>query len=165
MQTLDAKLAEALQVQHTLERHNQAAYIGLGSGFTALGLSGLARWARHQAEDEAGHAASFADYLTDKRNVLAEVRPLEGADFAFTEVVAAFTEGARLEAQTTEAIHTLYSLAEDVEDYDALEFLHWFIAEQRNSEANFKNWLARLRLIVGDGAGILAFDRELGGME
>jgi ferritin len=165
MQPLDSALVEALQAQYTRERQNEIAYLVIHHVFVMAGLEGFAKWAEGQANDERSHAAKIADYLSDKRNVLAQVRALSAEAISFDTPFQAFTAAAGLEAKNTDLILNLHALAEDVEDEDACIFLQWFIEEQRKSESEFKNWCAQLKLIENDGAGILAFDAALKGMD
>lgn len=161
MQPLDARLANALQAQHTQERANETAYQSIAQGFVMAGLEGFAHWAEGQANEEHAHAGRIADYLSDKRNVRAQMQALAAFEVEFSNPLEAFQAAANLEAHNTELILNLYSLADEVEDEDTEEFLLWFIREQRDSEAQFKNWIAQLQLIAGDGCGILAFDERL----
>ena len=54
----------------------------------------------------------------------------------------------------------MYQMAELYEDNGACLFLQWFIREQEQSEADFRTWIDRLDVIEGDGAGLLAMDKE-----
>lgn len=161
MQALDPQLAEALQAQHTQERLNAAFYTALQQTFTAQGLEGFARWADGQASEEVAHARLFADYLTDKRGVIAATEALEPVNVLAPAPLDAFLLCADLEARNTAAIWALYAQAQTAGDWDVMEFLQYFLREQRHSEAAFKNWIAQLGLITGDGCGLLAFDERL----
>lgn len=167
MQPMDAQLQAGFQAQFNKERQNRDAYQVMKYRFIKLGLPGFAAWADHQAEEESAHADKLAIYLADIRDIEPVFESTPAQSSAFTTPFEAFAQGAELEAQNSELIDSLFSMAQEREDEGACIELRWFVAEQEKSEAEFKTWLAQLQLISGDGAGILAMDakflKEYGG--
>ena len=46
-------------------------------------------------------------------------------------------------------------------DHTTANFLQWYVAEQREEEAQFNSILAKLKIIGGDGSGLYLMDRDL----
>ena len=46
-------------------------------------------------------------------------------------------------------------------DHTTTNFLQWYVAEQREEEAQFNSILAKLKIIGGDGSGLYLMDRDL----
>jgi len=160
MQSMDADLQAAFQAQFNQERQNRDVYHDLEHGFLLLGLEGFATWAHEQAQEERHHAKRIGYYLAEKRNIRPEIQPTPAQSFAFDAPLLAFEHAAELEAMNTGLISDLYDKAELANDSGACLFLHWFIREQENSEADFNQWILNLRLIVNEGAGLLAMDKK-----
>ena len=54
------------------------------------------------------------------------------------------------------------TLAKEENDHAAQIMLQWFITEQVEEEANFGQLVAKLKMVEGDGRGLLMLDQELG---
>ena len=74
---------------------------------------------------------------------------------------AAVADILKSEQRVTEAIEELYDLSEKVHDRAASIMLQWFINEQVEEENVARTLLGRLRLVGGDGVGMLMIDQEL----
>jgi len=162
MKQLDPELLIAVDAQMQREYTAQHVYLAAHRAFLDAALPGMAAWAWHAADEEASHAVRFARWLVE-RGAPAEIGP-PGPPPAFynAPALAVFHEMQALEASVTTAIDILYALAEEKEDYDLCEFLHWFIREQHDSEAELKDIVTLLALVDDEGAGLLEMDRRLG---
>lgn len=58
-------------------------------------------------------------------------------------------------------INDLMDLAIDENDHATKNFLNWFVEEQVEEEANMDTILNKLKLINGEGHGLLMLDAEL----
>ncbi len=72
-----------------------------------------------------------------------------------------FSDTLTHEMGVTKRINDLYALAEEEKDYATRQMLNWYIAEQVEEEHNVQDILDNLKLVNGDGTGILQIDREL----
>ena len=65
------------------------------------------------------------------------------------------------EQKVTRSIHELIALANADNDFGTLQFLQWYVAEQREEEALMRNILDRIKLI-GEGPMTLYYiDKEV----
>ena len=65
------------------------------------------------------------------------------------------------ERMITKNINNLVDIGMKEKDNATLNMLQWFINEQVEEEANAEEILQQLKLIKGEGQGILLIDREL----
>jgi len=153
---MDQTLIDAFSEQVTMERQNQAGYHSLSIALEKAGWRGMAKWMRKGANDEGYHAQKFLRFLKT-RSVFPVLDVLEIPPTA-NGPVPSFSVALSLEKSTTEAIDTLYFLAQEREDPAAIEFLHWFVKEQRKSEDEIMDILNDLN---HDRTAWTIIDREL----
>jgi ferritin len=157
---MDQTLIDAFTEQVTMERQNEAAYHNLAIVLDQAGWRGMSHWMRKGANDEGYHAQKFLRFLKS-RNVFVPLDALASPITANGDPPAIFQVALKLEQDTTEAINTLYFLAEEQEDPAAIEFLHWFIDEQRKSEAELTDILNDMDHSQGHNTVWTIIDREL----
>lgn len=147
--------------QVTLEVVAALTYEQLAIDMEALDLPGIASWFRAQADEEREHAGKFISHMLDR-----DAHPRYGDMTVETEtattVLAAFEASLAHEEKVSNAIRDLYRIAKEQDDVDSLPLLHWFISEQLEEEATVSEIIGRVKLIAGDGTGLLKLDSELG---
>lgn len=129
---MDAELESALQVQFNTERQNAEEYLHRGHVLESLAWSGSAHFMYKAAGEEREHAQKFADYLI-ARNIVPVHAPLNSVPTLNSQLPAYFREVYDLEVKTTDKINALYRLADQADDPQTCEFLHFFLAEQTKS--------------------------------
>ena len=166
MPALDPVVLDALNRQITTERQNSAIYSAVANRFDVLNLTGLAKFARANAAEELTHAAKITDYVIDRYgfpviDALQAVNPPETDMLTAARVL--FALALTREQITTEAIKTIYDLAEDADDPQTCQFLLWFLEEQTKSEREFSELVAKAQIAETDAAAVLMLDETLGG--
>ena len=73
-----------------------------------------------------------------------------------------FQAGLKHEQFVTSRINSLVELSLASKDYATHTFLQWFVTEQVEEEENFNGIISQLKLIKGEGQGLLLIDRDLG---
>ncbi|TWS20702.1 ferritin [Tsukamurella asaccharolytica] len=158
MKLTDA-LEEKFNDQITLEFEASLVYRQLAIEMEIRDLPGIAAWLRHQADEEIVHANKWIDHLSDRDN-----HPKIGASAApkvdVTTVLDVFNVALEHERRVSESIRDLYRAAAD--DIDSKALIQWFVSEQVEEEATVSEIVGRLKLIDGDGPGLLRLDEELG---
>jgi ferritin len=163
---INTVVVQALEEQLTTERQNAAVYDALAGYAENANYSGTAKWMRSAAEDERKHADLVVEHLIDRGvapvyGQLAPVDILPGDD-----LIALFDTALALEFATTEKIVTLYYVAQQAEDPQALAWLQdagggfSFLVEQTKSEKEIRDLLTTLRR-VDNGTGWFVFDNSL----
>lgn len=165
MPQLDPVVLDALNRQITTERQNSAIYSAIGNRFDVLNLTGLAKFARENSAEELTHAARITDYVVDRYgfpvvDALTAVDPPQADMISAARVLFAYA--LMREQMTTEAIKTIYDMAEEADDPQTCQFLLWFLEEQTKSEREFSELVAKAQLAEGNAAAVLMLDHELG---
>jgi ferritin len=158
---LNQRLAAALNLQVQAEFSSAYLYLAMAGHFEGANLPGFARWMRVQAQEEASHALIFFHFLTDRggRPVLG---PLEVPSPEYGTPQEVFKRVKDHEKQVTAAVNDLADLAVAEKDHATRALMDWFVTEQVEEQAVTSGIHARLKLLGGDPAGLLALDRELG---
>lgn len=159
---LDESLQEAINRQINLEFSSAYTYLSMAAHFESVDLLGFAKWMRHQSKEEQEHAMRFYKYVHE-RNGRVALLPIEQPPVEFTTPTEIFRTALAHEQKVTKAIHDLYDLAKQENDYPTQVMLQWFIDEQVEEESNVERVIAQLAMVGEDRAALFLLDRELGG--
>jgi len=158
---LPAEVTAAInqQIQHELDGAQE--YLSLASTYYARNLNGFGAWYTAQYVEELNHARMMIFFLTDKDET-PEIGGTSRPVINFTTSLDAASQSLALEETQTERINKLYDLSVATNARDAASFLLFFINEQVQEEASFKNQVDKLNLAGDDRAALLAMDKDLG---
>lgn len=151
---------KALNEQINAEFHSAYLYLSMSAYFNSVGLAGYANWMRIQYQEELAHATRFFDYVNERGGKVV-LSPIQEVQVEFTGVVNVFEETLIHEQMVTGLINRLMDISMQESDHATKSFLQWFVDEQVEEEANVEQILNNLRLIKGEGQGLLMMDREL----
>jgi ferritin len=154
------KIHEKLNGQIQKEFFSEYLYLSMASYFQSIDLPGFANYFMVQAQEERDHAVKFFNYVsdTDGRVVL---RKIEEPKSDFKSPMEVFQMSLDHEKFISRSIHELFSDAMEEKDFSTTTFLNWFIAEQVEEEATASTLIGKLKLVEGDGRGLLILDNEL----
>jgi ferritin len=153
-------MENALNEQINAEFHSAYLYLSMSAYFLSAGLAGYANWMRIQYQEELAHATRFFDYVNE-RNGRVNLTPIAEVQVDFSGVVNVFEETLAHEQNVTGLINKLMDISIKENDHATRSFLQWFIDEQVEEEANVEQILNNLKLIKGEGQGLLMMDREM----
>ena len=150
----------ALNEQINAEFHSAYLYLSMSAYFQSVGLAGFANWMRIQFQEELAHGTRFFDYLNE-RNGRVKLSPIGEVQVNFSGIVDIFEKTLAHEQTVTGLINKLMDISTQENDHATRSFLQWFVDEQVEEEANAEQILLNLKLIKGEGQGILMMDREM----
>ena len=153
-------MEDALNEQINAEFLSAYLYLSMSAYFNSLGLAGYANWMRIQHQEELAHATRFFDYLNERGGKV-KLTPIGEVQIDFNGVVDVFERTLVHEQIVTGLINRLMDIAMHESDHATKSFLQWFVDVQVEEEANVEQILHNLRLIKGEGQGLLMMDREL----
>lgn len=157
---MSKKMIDALNEQIKNEFYSAYMYLAMSAYLADLGLPGFASWMRIQAKEEVTHANKMYDYLLARGGQIA-LKAIDAPPAAWKSPLdvmqAAFTH----EKFVTKCINDLSDLAVKEKDHASQIFLAWYVTEQVEEEENFTDLVNALKLIKGEGQGLLMLDREL----
>ena len=157
---LSPRLQESFNNQITAEFESAFIYLSMASYFEDRNLPGFAHWMRLQNAEETAHAMRFFDYVHD-RGGRATLQAIPQPPADFQSALDVMERTLDHERKITGLINRMYQLAIEESDYAAQVMLHELINEQVEEEKSAEEIVDQLRLIDGDGSGLLLIDARL----
>ncbi|MFA6098101.1 MAG: ferritin [Patescibacteria group bacterium] len=158
---INKKVEKAINGQIQAELYSSYLYLAMSAYCTSLNFKGFAKWLKVQAGEEIKHAMKFYDFLHDRSGQV-ELLALQKPPVNFTSPTKVFQQAYGHEKKITGMINGLYELAKQEKDYAFEEFLHWFLDEQVEEEAQTYEVASVLEKIGEKGSGIWMLDHQLG---
>lgn len=158
--SISTNIEERFNEQLQKEFFSEYLYISMEGYFKHMSLDGFANYFHVQALEERDHAMMFFNYIVETGGKV-ELRQIDKPKTDFASPLEVFKDSLDHEKSITRSIHSLVDAAQQEKDYTANTFLQWFITEQREEESNMDRVLNKLKLVDGDGRGLLLLDAEL----
>ena len=133
--------AAALNKQIANEFAASQQYIAAAVYYDSETLPQLAGFFYRQAVEERNHAMMMVQYLLDT-NQDVEIPAVEAPERSFTDVVGPVSMALEQEKEVGGEINALFKLARDSGNYQAEQFLLWFVKEQVEEVASMTDLLA-----------------------
>ncbi len=157
---LSEKMIEALNKQLSNEIYSAYLYMSMSAHSTYIGLKGFANWFMVQYQEEMVHAMKIYDYINDQGGQV-KLMAIEQPPTEFESPLDMFEKTLKHEKFITKCINDLVDLAIAEKDHATNIFLHWFVTEQIEEEANDNDIISKLKLVGKEGNGLLMLDKEL----
>jgi ferritin len=156
---IKAKVEEALNKQVNAEFYSAYLYLSMSAYFKNMNLTGFANWMMIQAMEESTHALKFYNFLLERGGKV-KLTKIETPEHTWKNIIEVFQATLAHEQKVTAMINNIVDIATKEKDNATLNVLQWFVNEQVEEEANAEEILQQLKLIKGEGQGILLLDRE-----
>ena len=157
---LSKELEAALNEQVALEAYASYSYLAMGSWMENEGFEGTAKFLYAQSDEERMHMLKLFHYINEVGG-FAISPSVNAPTIEFGSFQEVFERVLAQEKKVTAAINTLMDIANKQADHTTANFLQWYVAEQREEEAQFNSILAKLKIIGKDGSGLYLIDRDL----
>lgn len=154
------KLEKAFNYQINRELFSEYYYLSMASYFNSTGLSGFENFFLVQVEEERFHAMKMYRFLNEKGGRVA-LGAIEAPKTEFNSPIEVFQLAYDHEKLVSGLINDLMDLAISENDHATKNFLNWFVEEQVEEEASMETTLNKLKLINGEGHGLLMLDGEM----
>jgi bacterioferritin B len=137
---ISKKLNAAFNEEIGLELFASNQYLNMSAYLEGQTLKQLAKMFAKQAEEERGHALKFVKYLNDVGGaVVIPAVPAPQAKFKSVEEVV--QKSLDWEAEVTNRVNEMMTMAIAEKDYAAQDFLRWFVTEQVEEMSTMENLL------------------------
>jgi ferritin len=133
--------ADRLNEQVANEFAASMQYVGAAVHYEAETLPRLAAFFYRQAVEERNHAMMMVQYLLDAGEEVA-IPDVASKRSRFDDIVAPVRMALEQEKRVTEEINALFKLARDSEDFQAEQFMQWFVKEQVEEVSTMNDLLA-----------------------
>ncbi len=157
---LSKKIEKALNDQIALEGTASFIYLAMASWCDKEGMEGCAQFMYRQSEEEREHMMRLVHYVNemDSHAIIPAIKQpskeYDSAQKLFEEVYAH-------EQKVTNAINKIVALCYETDDYTTLNFLQWYVEEQREEESLMRGILDKIKLIGTGGQSLYYIDKEL----
>ncbi len=157
---ISTKLQDAINYQINRELFSEYYYLSMASYFNSVGLSGFENFFLVQVEEERFHAMKMYRFLNEKGGRVI-LNKIEAPKTEFNSAMEVFQLAYDHEKLVSKLINELMDLAIKENDHATQIHLSWFVEEQVEEEASMETTLNKLKLIGGEGHGLLMLDNEL----
>ena len=157
---ISPKLQEAINDQINKELYSEYLYLSMEAYCRSIDLDGVANFFHVQTQEEHFHAMKMYNFLID-RDARVILKKIDAPPTEFSSVIEVFEKTLEHEKYVTQRINDLMDLAVKENDHAVTSFLKWFVDEQVEEEATDLRILNRLKLVKGEGQGLLMIDSEL----
>ena len=154
------RMTKALNEQIVLEGYASFLYLSMASWCDKQGLEGCSQFMYRQSGEEWEHMWRLFRYLSDV-DAHALTPAIAQPPHEFESVQKMFEQVYGHEQKVTHSIHKLMHLATGEDDYATMNFLQWYIAEQREEESLMRSILDKIKLIGGGSQSLYYIDKEL----
>lgn len=157
---LSQKILDALNAQIGLEATASATYLAMASWCDKEGLNGCAAFFYDQSDEERMHMLKIVHYINEMDGhalIPAVAEPLKDYD----SIQTVFKSVYQHEQKVTAAIHDLMSMSLAAHDHPTTLFLQWYVAEQREEEAQVRDILDKIKLIGTGAQSLYYIDKEI----
>ena len=157
---LSQKLQDAFNEQINKELYSEYLYLSMAAYCYEMDLDGFANFFMVQTQEEHFHAMKMFNFVTDcdGRVIL---KKIDSPPVEFKSVTELFDKTLEHERFVTKSINALMDIALKENDHASASFLKWYVDEQVEEEATDKKILSKLKLVEGNGYGLLMIDQEL----
>lgn len=157
---LTKKLQDALNKQINREFFSEYLYLSMSAYLESVEMEGFANYFNVQAQEEHFHAMKMFNFVHDKGGRVI-LKPLGEPKANFTSVLEVIEEALEHERYITKSINDLMDTAIKENDHSVKSFIEWYVDEQVEEEATMSKLIAKLKMINGEGLGLLTLDNEL----
>lgn len=157
---LSKTLQDAINIQLNKELASEYIYLSMAAYMKSLDLDGFANFFTVQVLEERMHAMKFYDFLLDRGGTVV-LKEIASPNADYRNVIDVFEKTLEHEIFITKSINELMDKAMKENDHALISFLKWFVDEQVEEEASVSRILSRLKIIGGEGQGLLMMDAEL----
>jgi ferritin len=157
---LSTEVEELLNQQIKKEAHSSALYLAMASWCDRNGFDGSADYFFKQAEEERHHQLKLYKYVLDMggTSISPEITDIKIEFNSFREV---FEDALEQEIAITQSFKNLAARCHKEQDFVTMEFLNWFLKEQREEEYVARRALELFYVVGEEGTGRWEIDRHV----
>jgi ferritin len=161
---ISTEIESLLNQQIRKEAQSSSVYLAMASWCDKMGFEGSANYFFKQSEEERQHQLKFFKYVLDMGGsaVSPEITGIKIDYNSFREV---FEDALSQEINVTQSIKNIAARCHKEQDFVTMEFLNWFLKEQREEEYKARRALQLFDVIGEEGTGRWQIDKHVGGIQ
>lgn len=149
-----------LNEQIRMEGLSSAAYLSMASWCEMTGYENSAQFLYMHSEEERMHMLKLFHYINDAGGhaIQPEITDIKHHYNSLREV---FEEILEHEIAVTNSINKIVNHCGEIKDFTTMNFLNWFVEEQREEETLARRAVELFDIIGEDGVGLWTIDKEI----
>ena len=150
-----------LNQQIRKEAQSSSVYLAMASWCDRNGFDGSSAYFFKQAEEERIHQLKFFKYVLDMGG--SAISPdINGIKIEYNSFREVFEDALDQEVSVTQSIKNIAARCHKEQDFVTMEFLNWFLKEQREEEYKARRALELFEVIGEEGTGRWQIDKHVG---
>jgi len=158
--SLQDSVLDMLNEQIAMEAHSSATYLSMAAWCYAQGLNGSGDFFKKQSAEEREHMLKIFEFITDAGGlpVSPDVSKIERSFEGLRDILVKSLEQ---EISITQSFNRISDHCHKVKDYQTARFLHWFLDEQLEEEAQARRCIEIYDLNGTEDGGLYRIDKEI----
>ena len=158
---LSADVEAILNQQTKKEAHSSSLYLSMAAWCDRNGFDGSANYFYKQAEEERHHQLKLFKYILNMGGTAISPE-VSGIKLEFNSFREVFEDALEQEIIITQSIKNIVARCHKEQDFVTIEFLNWFLKEQREEEFKARRALELFEVIGEEGTGRWQIDKQVG---
>ncbi|MFZ1703480.1 MAG: ferritin [Saprospiraceae bacterium] len=160
MADLSKNIIQLLNTQIQYESYASNYYLALTYWCDSQGLKGCKSFFKRQSDEERMHMLKIYEYLGEM-GVHPITPAIDQPPLEFGTIQDVFKNVFEQERKVTMAIHEIVRVSTLENDYNTLNFMQWYISEQREEEAVIRDIMDKIKVIGQGGQSLYYIDMEV----
>ena len=158
---MELNLNDLINAQINTELWSAYLFLSMSVNANSKNLKGVANWFYIQYQKELSDAKKIIDYLNSTNNKV-YLYPIEGVPSEWDTALEMFKHKLEHEQKIYKIIHAIAKIAEEKQDYAALNFLIDFAKEQIKEENITKKIITEFEAVKDNEYALYLLDKKLG---
>jgi len=154
------KIEAALNKQIGLEGYSSFTYLAMAGWCENEAMDGCAKFLYRQSDEEREHMMKIFHYINEVDGK-AITPAIQQPQIDYKSVQQLFEAVYKQEQRVTASINKIVALCYEEKDHATLNFLQWYVEEQREEEALMRTILDKINLIGTGAQSLYYIDKEL----
>lgn len=160
MADLSKNVISLLNSQILYESYASNFYLALAYWCDCQGLKGCKSFFMRQSDEERVHMLKIYEYMSEM-GVHPVTPSIEQPPQEYDKIQDVFQKVFEQERKVTMAIHEIVRVSTLENDYSTLNFMQWYISEQREEEAVIRDIIDKIKVIGEGGQSLYYIDKEV----
>ena len=159
--SLSKEMEARLNEQVSMESASSQYYLACASWLHKEGYEGGAAFMYQHADEERMHMMRLINYINDSGGhaLAPEIHGIKNEFGSLKEILDYALEH---EIQVSHSINDIVDFCFEIKDFATLQFMQWYVQEQREEEQICRRALEVYEIIGDAGQGLWMIDKEIG---
>jgi len=158
--SLTQETEDLLNRQIMMEGSSSASYLSMASWCEMTGYEGSAKFLYLHSDEERAHMLKIFHYVNEAGGH--SIQPaITDIKHHYTSLREVFETILDHEIAVTNSINEIVNHCYEIKDFTTMNFLNWFVEEQREEETLARRAVELFDLIGEDGVGLWTIDKEI----